>query len=541
VFVGGWSLEAVETACADDGLPREAILNLLGQLVDKSLVQTEFEPDGSVRYRLLETLRVFGWEHLQNRGEVDELRCRHLDLFVRLAEQGGVALQGQQQVAWLQRLETEHENLRAALRWAEERPNPMAGLRIAGALGRFWSLHGHLGEGRRWTDLFLQQTLGPTWTHVATLRANALLAASSLAFKQGDFKAVQNLAEEGCSQSRAVRDEGATATWLVLLGHVARVRGELDRAVALFEQALAFERRSGNGWGLAGALQALGLAVGARGEEERATALHAESLALYRAVGDQYGSGSELFWLGQHASGRGDVAGANRLFEQSLTELRTLHDQRNIAFVLHAQGALARKNGQYARAETLHAEGLAQSQQCADMEGVRVGLQACAQLAATRALPKRAARLFGTAEALSESLGVLPSPTERSEHEQLVRAARRRLDAATFAATWAEGRALPIEHAVAYALAGGGPGADRGVWGQPTRNSSGPTLTSREWQVALLVGRGLTNRQIATQLVFTESTAAKHIEHILDKLGVNSRVQISAWATELRLSEARSD
>jgi predicted ATPase/class 3 adenylate cyclase len=250
---GGCTLDGVETVCGGDGIAVLEVLDLLGGLVNKSLVQAE-EAGGEVRYGLLETVRQYGLEHLAASGGAASVRDRHLGWFLALAEQAEPRLSGPDQGQWLARLEAEHDNLRAALGWARERGAAEEGLRLAGALWRFWEIHGDWGEGRDW----LEGALAGGGHGVPAARARALHGAGILAFRQGDAgRAVARL-EEALDLYRELGDTCAIAASLGNLGLVAYRQGEYGRAVARLEEALDLLRELDDMPGIAASLVNLG-------------------------------------------------------------------------------------------------------------------------------------------------------------------------------------------------------------------------------------------------------------------------------------------
>jgi predicted ATPase len=368
VFAGGFRLEAAEAVCADEAIEAVAVLDLLGQLSDKSLVQVEDAVD-EARYRLLETIRQYGAEKLRGAGEEGALRARHRDWYLALAEEAEPELRGPRQGEWLVRLAEEHENLRAALVWTSEQEEGEAGLRLGAALWWFWMVRGYMTEGR---------------ARLATLLGSAGAAARTAA------------------RARALNGAGA----------LAQCQGEYEAARALYEESLAIRRELGDQHGIADSLNNLGILASDQGEYEAARALYEESLAIRRELGNQQGIAGSLNNLGNVAYSQGEYEAARALNEESLAICRELGDQRGIAYGLEGVAAAAGAQGQ----------------------------------------PERAALIFGAAEALREVLGAPLTPSDRAEYDRYVAAARAALDEAAFAAAWAEGRALPLDQAIAIAL-----------------------------------------------------------------------------------------
>ncbi len=220
VFVGGFSLEAVEAVCVGKGIEASEALDLLTHLVDKSLVVVE-EQLGETRYRLLDTVRQYSREKLLESKEASAVRKRHRDWYVKLAERAEPEMHGPNQVIWLERLETEHDNLRAALEWSLGGGETEAGLRLAGAIWDFWRLHGYLSEGRRWLEGFLSRSSGVS----TPARVKALQAAATLGLFQCDFERATTLSEECLTLSRELGDKEGIAFSLINLGGLAGFSG----------------------------------------------------------------------------------------------------------------------------------------------------------------------------------------------------------------------------------------------------------------------------------------------------------------------------
>ncbi len=497
VFAAGWTLRAAEKVCGDDGVQ---VLDLLSRLVDKSLVVAE-EHNGQGRFRLLETMRQYAAEKLHASGEEGLIRERHRDWCMRLAARFDAEWRGPDQVAWLARLEQEHDNLRAALTWsrsAAEAGDAEAGLRLAGAVWHFWEVRGYLSEGRSWLTEFLALSRGATGTGA---RAKAL--------------------------------DGA--------GHLAVLQGDQPTGASLLNESLALWRTLGDRRGIAQALHSLGLAAQYNGDPAYATARHQESLALARDVGDRVGIYLAIYNLAVIAQASGDYERAVALHEESLVLKQAQGDPWSIAFSLQNLGLLAWRQDHVERAVLLLQESLRLRWALQGEVGVSMCLQVLAEIAASRGQAGRAARLLGAAHAELEASGValMPLLVTRSAGAQLpgngeaATVARTSLGAEQFAIAWAEGQAMLTAHAVEYALA-----SDIAPDPVGTASRSVPVgiaqavLTKRECDVAELVGRGLTNRQIAAELVSSVWTASTHVRNILAKLGVAHRAQLAAWTVE---------
>jgi predicted ATPase/DNA-binding SARP family transcriptional activator len=243
VFAGGWTLEAAETVGTGGGIENDDVLDLLSRLVEKSLVVAEATGNGQMRYRMLEPVRQYGRQKLEESEEADAVKGRHAALFLALAEEAEPELTGPRQQEWLERLEAEHGNLRAALSWALEGKEPELALRLSGALGDFWYLRGRLTEeGRGWLEAALKQ--GSKLTTVVRLKP--LVRAGSIAMEQRDFEQAVAHSEEGLALSREFGHKVGAAAALSTLGYVSLLRNENDRALALFEEAIGLAQDVGN-------------------------------------------------------------------------------------------------------------------------------------------------------------------------------------------------------------------------------------------------------------------------------------------------------
>ena len=435
---------------------------------------------------MLERIREFAWERLEARntgtgGEAADARRRHAVYYLALAERAAPGLDGPEQVAWLNRLEAEHNNLRAALGWTMETGAAEHGLRLAGAVGWFWWVRGYLSEGREWLDRLLAL---PGAQEPSLARAGALDAAGFLAFQQGAYAAAEALHREALGIREARRDGRGLRHSLHGLGDARMMQGDRGAAGTVFERGLANARELGDIWGEALFSLHLAMATGDR-DRARSRALYERALALARETGNAWGIAYATGGLARLALDKGDTAAAGALSRDSMA-------------LLHDVG---------------------------DRFGLLVGLHALAVVAAARGHHARVLRLAGAGAALQQIAGsVIPPPQQRLVECQ-VAAARQALGAAAPAA-WAEGCAMSWEEAIAYALAPGDSPAAPVPRGTPA-----PTeLSPREREVAALVARGLTNREVAEALVISEGTARVHVAHILAKLGVRSRVQVAAWA-----------
>jgi predicted ATPase len=453
VFAGGCGLETVEAVCGPSAEQAGDLLGWLASLVDKNLLLHDADEDGEPRFSMLETIREYGLERLGESGEEAALRRQHAAYYLRLAEAAEPALWGAEQGRWLARLEREHDNLRSALGWARESGEGVLGLRLAGALWHFWLAQGALAEGRRWLEAVLALPVGAEQAGLAPAWAKALSGAAILAAEQGAYGQAATLAEESLALCRRLGEEGRTAQALTILGNVALRQGEVGRAAALFEECLTLQRRLGNSRAVASLLNNLGLVAREQGDHARAATLLAESLALKRRLGDRAGTAISLLNLGQVALDRGEYGQARAQLEESRELLAALGERWSLAAALTNLGHAARGQGEDRRALAYYREGLALYREMGSRLQLSECLEAVAEVQSRGAEPERGARLYGAAAALRETIEAPVALADRPSYERAVARVRGVLGEAAFVAAWAAGRLMPLEQAVAEALA----------------------------------------------------------------------------------------
>jgi predicted ATPase/DNA-binding SARP family transcriptional activator/DNA-binding CsgD family transcriptional regulator len=518
VFAGGWTLEAAEEVCSGEGIGRGDVLDVLSRLVDKSLVVAEAGREVALRYRMLEPIREYALEKLGEGGATQRIRDRHVQCYLALAGGAGVEeadateLRRGRPAAWFGRMEDERDNFRAALSWSldseEETDGRRArlGLRLAVLLWWFWHTGDHQSEGRRYLERAASRTSADSTT--TRLRARALSGASWIALYQADYEASKAFAEECLVLYRRVGDEEGIASGLTDLGYSALLGQRDDIPLpAVIGELMELKPKIKSPNTIAYVLILEGIVAASRADWERAVTLHEEALELFREIGD---------WQG------------------------------TLACLGHL-GLLALVQGDFERALRLQRESLRQGWDADYKVPIQTSLFVLACVAARLGQPVRAARVWGASEGMQEAYGVYPAPITHSltDYEVLLAAARAQLDEETWSAAWAEGKAVPLERAVEYAL------SDEEEWRAPSRPGAAErqppagertgALTPREREVALLVGRGLTNRGIAEELSISANTANKHVAKILRKLGLGTRAEIAAWVAQLRFASSKPD
>ncbi len=378
VFAGGCTLAAVETVCAGDGVEKWEMLDLLGGLVNKSLVQTEERQGGEMRYTLLETVRQYGQERLAAGDTAEGPQDRHLACFLALAEEAAPQIAGPEQAAWLERLEIEHDNLRAALGRAVDHERSTLALNLVGELWSFWSARGHLSEGRRWLDLALAMPGSGLDADEAVARLVALHGATMLAIGQADLPHATELAALNMTQARALGDPGHLARALDVQGLLARLQGDHTQAIAVHQEALALARQTMDRVLMADAFLALAMDFGFAGDFERSDPLFAEGLALCRAVGDRRRVADLLCSLALQATMRGAHVQAETRARDAAALFRELGDSGNLAQALMVLGIAMTWQGAHAEARTHLEESLALRQERGDRHGAGYSLSALA-------------------------------------------------------------------------------------------------------------------------------------------------------------------
>jgi len=390
VFVGGWTLEASVAVCAGVDVDRYDIVELLGRLVDKSLCLIDGE-GSDPRYRLLETIRQYGFEKLAETSEGQVVRARHRDFYLGFAEDAEPRLQGPEQVAWLQRLEADHDNLRAALRWSLDCDETEAALRLGSALSLFWDTHGYVREGREWLDELLAHARErPTSTVTARRALGKVLDAASR----------------------------TRARW-----------SEFPQATEFLTQGLAVWRELGDKRGIAEALNNLAVGATQSGDRVRARVLVAESLALFRELSDKRGTAHALNNLAEILRGDGDLPGARALFEESVPLFEAIEERRGLSHALDNLGGILTAQGDYGPAEALYSRSRRLAEELGDNHAVATALRSLGGVAHHRGDHERARSFYedsvarfremGDGFCLAKSLiGYALTSHEMGDHEQ---------------------------------------------------------------------------------------------------------------------------
>ncbi|RIK45600.1 MAG: hypothetical protein DCC58_05820 [Chloroflexi bacterium] len=490
VFAGGFTLDAAE-AIAHDSDQHHLVpepLDLLAALRDASLVQP-LEPSGAeARFMLLETVREYGLEQLATASEAERVQRSHALYYLNLAERAEPELTGPGQIDWLERLEREHANLRAARNWSLAADVPDIALRLVGALWHFWQVRGHVAEGREWAEAALAHAgTAPSATLGRALRASALLAEY-----QGDYDHAVARHQAAAEVWRALGDDRNLARTLDHLGNCAHDRGDFPLAIALHEQALSLARTTGDTRAIANALGNLGITGIHLGDLETARLRLEEALHLFRKLDHAHAIGLALAHLGVVALRQGNLPAAIAFDEEALALARVLHDddeeasalvnlsdavaqsgdtqraivlleqsrllfarlgnRRATAQTLERLGALATAPDDLPRAAALLSEGLTLAREVDDNLTIAASLEGIASLATRRAQPALAACLLGAAAALRSALGAPVAAHLQTRYNANLAAARAALSEQAFTTAWEHGRTRPLEESLRAGL-----------------------------------------------------------------------------------------
>lgn len=445
VFAGGFTIEAAE---AVSGSPN--VLDLLARLVDKSLVVVDAERESEgVRYRLLETISEYAHQELTRTGDEQAAHTRHLHFYLKLAEQMESSLEGAHQLQSLDRLEVEHDNLRAALDFAL-RHDPEQALKLVGALWLFWFLHGYFDEGRNAVGQAVSVSAATMVSAVA--RAKALCAAASFALFQADYATAQHLSDESLALSRAVGYTRGILVSLHHLGGTALSEGLYQRAVELLNEGLVLARQAGDSWSTSTLLEDLANVALSLGDLAQASTLIEEALDLDRARGDQWMVGFALANLADTAQLQGDYVRAQMLIEEGIRYWQQVKDKHGLSGGLQLLGAVAQRQGDYVRAAEALAEALRLLQQLGEKEYLAGCLDEFARLASATGETHRAVRLFAATEAIRTRVGNVLAPSHRADWKRDVTLLRAKLGDSVFSALWQTGQAMTMDQTIAYAL-----------------------------------------------------------------------------------------
>ena len=480
IFAGGFQLEAAEHICAGGEIAAPDVLELLTRLVDKSLVVSDPAPHRA-RYRLLDTMRIYAHAAIATSAEDEVLATRHFEFFSRLAERLYPPQPRGVSAGHVEELETEDGNLRAALEWALTN-NPTSALRFAATLSRFWALRGKLSEGLWWLKLILAAAA----PEATPDRIAALNGGGWLAFSHGEYGMCETWLRESLRLQDEIDDHQTQAEVYYNLGLTAYFKRDTAVALQHFEQSLASAVAADDRFGIGAAQFALAFGDFFSGQRDRATQRATESARIRHEIGDRPGFAFANGLLGVLALHRGDRREAESRLVDALTALAEAGERPNVAY----------------------------------------GIDAFAMLAAAEGDHIRTIRLASAAKSMRTASQLPPLDPWSAMLEPSLDSARRALGHQLAERSWTEGASLSTEDAVAYAL--------KRAEAQDlfAARDAEQQLSPRELDVAELVARGFSNKELAKRLFISVRTAEAHMNHIFDKLGIDSRTQLTAWWLE---------
>jgi len=577
VFVGGWTLEAVEAICYHDRAKEQVLaLEEVTSLLDMSLIFQVAREGEEPRLRMLMTVREYGLECLRASGDDEQTRRAHALYYLSLAEEAERQQFGGEQARWLAILEQEYENLRAALHWLSEWHEAEMALRLSAALYWFWTVRGYIKEGH----LLLEKALAESAGVAASVRAKALKNAGGFAYNlrdndlaerrcqeslalyrelgdtrgcamvlywlgliacwtRYDYAQARVFAEEALALHRTLNDPSARADALMILVYVAINQGNYAEARLSTEQALACFREANDAWGMAYTLQYVGRVMIEQGDYALARAPVEESLALSAEIGYIVGIAYALGLSGHIALRQGDLATARALIEESVARHRERGHLSGVAEALLLLAKVSLSEGKHAEARSLYDECLTLLEKLDELDTSIRCLEGLGAVMLAQGQPARATLVWSAAARLRGVQGIPMSPLEREDYRQAEAIARSRLGEQAFASLWTRGQAMTREQAFTAATQEATSPAKEiePLPMPPTRRV--PTypagLTAREIEVLRLVAQGLTDAQVAEQLVISLRTVTTHLTSIYNKLGVSSRVAATRFAIEQRL------
>ncbi len=585
VFAAGCTLDAAEQLCATSSPSALPVLDGVTSLVNKSLLyrvgpsEGQKHEHGMLRLVMLETIREYALERLEKEGEAAQMRRSHAQYYARLVEQLETSLLTTDGAAWLSQLQTEYENLRAALQELADVGEWETALHLASLLWRFWWAQGRLNEGHQtleWLFSSCNELSLP-------IRAQALCAIGILTGMQGNFGRAATLCTESLALFRQLADKRGCATALWMLGNVALMESKYTIARSMLQESLTLFKQVHDIWGIASALERLASLSIDEGDCEQACDLAKESLALFQKMEDTWGVARALWMLSLALFSLGNLPAAQLQLDVCLRCAREVGDKRSLLYALALSGYLVMTNGEIAAARSLLDESLILAREIGDRRGEVWGLtglgwvslrqqdysaarllyeQALAILAQLDYVYKSfvalcleglacaatgltlfswAARLWGTADGLRRNNGPVQPPVLRPFYLRLMAAGQDRLGSDVFMLAWSEGQTMTLSRVlkaqepviVPFAL----PSSPQSAGSSPIEAALPPhsSLTGREVEVLKLITMGLTSAQIADNLHISVLTVNTHVRSIYDKLHVTSRSAVTRYAIEHKI------
>jgi tetratricopeptide (TPR) repeat protein len=487
VFSGGWTLRAAEAVVSFGDVAKEDILDLLCNLVDKSLVLVE-DQGAKARYGMLETVRQYGAGKLTEEGEVKDTRWRHVDFFVQLAEETDEGLRDFRQVESMTLLDTEHDNLRGALRWATDNGDANLAFRLVGALGWFWFMRGHWKESWRWFQIAndLESEVTPI------IRAKAICRSVGLEIIRGNMIGTVELVEEAMEICRKADEEnlawslnimGQAKTWfedqigdaipylsesaelfnglgdvwgvawgLRYIGQMVEYQGEYERGINLQKESIILFEKIGDAWNAAHSLFLMGSSATRNTDYELAESALRQSLEKCSMIGDKVMEGHALRGLGQLALQKGDLENAEKIYLEALEALQKIGDDNCVASVSRGLGEVSQRKGDFDKAAHFLSKSLLLYKMLGVDDFVVLLIDRFASLAVSLEKRERAARLLGASKEIEVRTGKMRPPQYVKERVDLTASVRKLLGESEFEKFFKEGAAMSLEEASAYAL-----------------------------------------------------------------------------------------
>jgi non-specific serine/threonine protein kinase len=518
VFAGSFSLDAVDAVAGLEPLERGQLVELLGLLIDKSLVAVTAETRGELRYRLLDSMRAFGREMLSAEPDAAAIVERHARLYSSIAVEAGKRLGGADASDWLSLVVEEIDNLRAALEWAIDHEIQLA-LEVCASLTGYWDLHGWIYEGRHWLARALQNDTGsPT-----ARRGAALAAAGLLAYRQSDYAEASTSFDATRHVAEAVGDRSMLARALAGLGDVHIVRSEFKEALRVYQQSLDLYRAENDLPSIARGLSRLGNAYDNLVDYEAEERMYRESLAIFRQLNDRIGIADQLFSIGMCRAISGKYESSLPFLTESITLRKELGDVLGVAYSKMIVGLSETRLGHPLAASKPLCDALGGMEESGDVRGVGLTLDISIGPLLMLGRPDIALRIASAAAQLRSAVGYGQPPFFGPIVDGWVADARKRLSASAADHEEILGQGLSREASIRTAIE-----QLRSIAIEQAPGQS-HALTARERQVSALVAEGLTNREIAERLSISERTADSHVQNTMGKLGFRSRAQLAAW------------
>jgi predicted ATPase/class 3 adenylate cyclase/DNA-binding NarL/FixJ family response regulator len=540
IFGGTFSLDAAEAVCSGRDLAESAIIDLLAHLVEKSLIVAG-QGAGEVRYHLLEPARQYALGKLQETAEASDVGARHRDYFLALAEQGHLGLASAERMSWQARIESDHDNIRTALRWSIDHHALEEATRLGASMARFWASRGLLNEGMAWlAELRKHEDQVSPRT-----RAGLLSGAGLVAFEIGEQRAAAEVTDHALAIFQQLGDRPGIEVCLRLLGLAELEIGNYERAAALLDEAAKLPRGRGDGEAEAEALRQRGYLAVKQGDYALATETLERSLAAVRQTGKQRSIGFAIGHLAQAYFYQGQSDRAIAMLMEALDRLRAVEHGTGTAYFLNLLGLALLQKGDRQGSAKAYRSCLSLAGETGYRWAIAQGLMGIGALSTSKGEPALGTRLLAAAEALLTKIDYVIPSSERIYMERLADSLRRSMPPDEFEKASSQGRRMSMEQAVEsaqlalsdaedapdslptrHAPAGN---SNRSTLLAIRRKKWSPALSRREQEVAVLVAQGCTNREIAETLAIAEKTANAHVQNIFNKLGFNSRAQIAAW------------